>query len=160
MPHPASRFRWVERRSPADDGCSSERTEQRADLLRGAQRDHLSDGTRLVFAAQGDLSCLYVIDAEGGRPVPLRSRWPKHGVGTRRPICSRVWVGRGVHEGPAGPDPRSPDRSRLALWRRRLEPYDLSDRFGIIEPGHEACLLLCDAAGKLGQDVVGDLERG
>lgn len=68
--------------------------------------------------------------------------------------------GRGVPEGPAGPDSRSPDRSRLALWRRRLEPFDLSDRFGIIEPGHEACLLLRDAAGKLGQDVVGNLERG
>jgi len=68
--------------------------------------------------------------------------------------------GRGVPEGPAGPDPRSPDRSRLAPWSRRSEPFDLSDRFGMIEPGHEACLLLCDAAGKLGQDVVGNLERG
>ena len=32
------------------------------------------DGTRVVFAAQGDLSGLYVIDAEGGRPVRSRSR--------------------------------------------------------------------------------------
>ncbi|MEX1263166.1 MAG: hypothetical protein WEE66_04390 [Actinomycetota bacterium] len=29
------------------------------------------DGTRVVFAGQYDLSGLYVIDAEGGRPVPL-----------------------------------------------------------------------------------------
>lgn len=29
------------------------------------------DGTRVVFAAQLDLSGLFVIDAEGGRPVPL-----------------------------------------------------------------------------------------
>jgi Tol biopolymer transport system component len=29
------------------------------------------DGTRVVFAGQYDLSGLYVVDAEGGRPVPL-----------------------------------------------------------------------------------------
>ena len=74
------------------------------------------DGTRVVFAAQGDLSGLYVIDAEGGRPVPLPIARAEEG-GANSPTFSpdgtkiaylagngeaQVWVmnadGTGAHE--------------------------------------------------------------
>jgi len=44
------------------------------------------DGTRVVFAGQYDLSGLYVIDAEGGRPVPLPI--PQAGDGAGSPTFS------------------------------------------------------------------------
>jgi hypothetical protein len=40
------------------------------------------DGTRVVFAGQYDLSGLYVIDAEGGRPVPLPIPQAEDGAGS------------------------------------------------------------------------------
>lgn len=44
------------------------------------------DGTRVVFAGQYDLLGLYVIDAEGGRPVPLPI--PQAGEGASEPTFS------------------------------------------------------------------------
>ena len=42
------------------------------------------DGTRVVFAGQYDLSGLYVIDAEGGRPAPLPIPQAGEGAGSPR----------------------------------------------------------------------------
>jgi Tol biopolymer transport system component len=99
------------------------------------------DGTRVVFAGQYDLSGLYVIDAEGGRPVPLPI--PQAGEGAGSPTFSpdgtqiaylagngesQVWVanadGTEAHEilaneptvfdGASGPE-WSPSGDRLAI---------------------------------------------